>query len=106
MAGAPKIKFVSKESAAEKKNRVREVEEIRKEVGGGSGSGSGSESDGASGSGSGPELRSGSESGSESGSGSESEDDIDDDEDERDNVLEDEEVSTKVSFLLVGPFSY
>lgn len=33
LAGAPKIKFVSKQQAAKKKNAVRQVEEIRKEVG-------------------------------------------------------------------------
>ncbi|GAA5825177.1 hypothetical protein JCM11251_006130 [Rhodosporidiobolus azoricus] len=38
LAGAPKIKFTSKKEASEAKNRVRQVEDIRKEMGGKKGS--------------------------------------------------------------------
>ncbi|KAI5479785.1 ATP-dependent rna helicase dbp4 [Pseudohyphozyma bogoriensis] len=78
LAGAPKIRFTSKEEASKAKNKARQVEEIKAELGAGLVAGSDDESDeeegGASKSGSGSEE---SEEGSESGSDDESEEEED-----------------------------
>lgn len=59
LAGAPKIKFNTKQEATTKKNAVRQVEEVRAELGvANSGSESGSDKEENSGSGSGVESES------------------------------------------------